>query len=256
MSERRIPPDLRARIAAQEGLLTRQQLSHAGLPDDLVGSNVKAGRWQRVLPRVYATVTGPLTRPAQIWAGILYAGAGATVSYETAAEAWGLVDEPGPGVHLTIGVDRRVRGLGGIRIHYSSRLDAARHPIRIPPVTTVEETVLDLVDQAERVGDIELWVTRACQRRRTTPERLGIALAARRRFRWRREMQQLLVDVSTGAESPLRDRLRPEGRARPWPASGPPAAPPSVRSAESMERRGVRRLSYRRGARRTDRPFR
>lgn len=203
MADHRIPRSLRETIAAQEGVLTRQQVTHSGLPGDLVRSNVRAGRWQRVLPRVYATLTGPLTRSAQVWAALLYAGAGATVSHETAAELWGLVDQPGHGVHVTIGVDRRVRSLVGVQIHYSYRLDTTRHPNRRPPVTNVEETVLDLVDQAERPEDAEMWVIRACQRRRTTPERLGTALDARKKIRWRSEVQRLLVDVSTGAESPL-----------------------------------------------------
>jgi hypothetical protein len=128
---------------------------------------------------------------------------GATLSHETAAEVWGLVDEPGHGVQVTIGVDRRVRSLAGVRIHYSFRIDATRHPTRTPPVTCIEETVLDLVDQAERAEDVEMWVTRASQRRRTTPERLGIALDARRKIRWRSEVQSLLADASMGAETPL-----------------------------------------------------
>lgn len=80
--------------------------------------------------------------------GLLYAGTGATLSHETAAEVWGLVDMPGRAVHVTIPVSRRVVSLATVRIHYANRLDGSRHPSRVPPVVTVEETVLDLIDRA------------------------------------------------------------------------------------------------------------
>jgi hypothetical protein len=47
------------------------------------------------------------------------------------------------------------------------------------------------------------WVTRACQRRLTTPARLLAALSARKRIRWRRELLAVLADVAEGAETPL-----------------------------------------------------
>ncbi|MGH3095416.1 MAG: hypothetical protein ACRDMV_05375 [Streptosporangiales bacterium] len=46
-------------------------------------------------------------------------------------------------------------------------------------------------------------MSRACQRRKTTPDRLGAALAARKKIRWREPIQGALADVSDGAETPL-----------------------------------------------------
>jgi hypothetical protein len=63
--------------------------------------------------------------------------------------------------------------------------------------------VLDLVDSAATRAEVVSWVTRACQRRRTTPERLGLALEARKKISWRGLVQALLADVSDGAQSPL-----------------------------------------------------
>lgn len=46
-------------------------------------------------------------------------------------------------------------------------------------------------------------VTRACQRRRTTPARFSAAAKARKKLRFRRVLEALVDDVAEGAESPL-----------------------------------------------------
>lgn len=106
-------------------------------------------------------------------------------------------------IHVTVLADRRVRKQPGIRIHYGKRLTQARHPTRIPAVTRVDDTVLDLVDAAEQLDEVVGWPTRACQRRLTTPERLIRALEQRRRFSWRSTVTAMLGEVSDGAESAL-----------------------------------------------------
>ena len=46
-------------------------------------------------------------------------------------------------------------------------------------------------------------VTRACQRRLTTPERLVVAMSARKKIRWRAPLEAMVADVAQGAQSPL-----------------------------------------------------
>jgi hypothetical protein len=199
----RLAAPLRADIERQAGMVSRQQLVCSGASNDVARSQVRAGRWQRIHPRVYATFTGQLSREAHQWAALLYAGAGATLSHETAAEVWGLTDEPNRVVHVTIPVNRRVTSLATVRIHYANRLALSRHPTRRPPVISVEETVLDLVDRALTLQEVVSLVTRACQRRRTTLDRLSHALDGRKKVRWRKAMEGLLSEVAEGAHSPL-----------------------------------------------------
>lgn len=187
----------------QAGILSVLQVAQGGLSRDIPRTQIKAGRWQRVHPRVYATFTGPLPRDAQIWAALLYAGDGATLSHETAAELWGLLDGQSERLHVTIPVNRRMASLAEVQIHYAHRLADSRHPTRIPRVTVVEHTVLDLIDRATRVDDVLTWVTRAVQRRRTTPERLGLALDERKKIRWRAATANALAEARLGAVSPL-----------------------------------------------------
>ncbi|WP_198664148.1 type IV toxin-antitoxin system AbiEi family antitoxin domain-containing protein [Jiangella endophytica] len=168
-----LPSDVTAIAAQQDGVISLQQAAAAGLTQRRIGWLVRSGRWQRVHARVYATFTGPLSYRGLVWAAILRAGRGAVASHRTAAYLDGLCDDPGPVVHVTAPADRHVRSrIDGVRVHYAHRLARTRHPTRVPPRTRTEETVLDLVDTTRRPQEVETWVTSACQRRRTTPERL------------------------------------------------------------------------------------
>ncbi|MGC9670186.1 hypothetical protein ACNTMW_27040 [Planosporangium sp. 12N6] len=168
---------------------------------------------------VYATHNGPLGRDCLLWAAVLRAGDGAVLSHESAAEMAGLVDEPQYPIHVTVPTRRRVRRSAGIVVHRSSRVDAARHPIRLPPQTRVEETVVDLTQTAPSVAQALAWITRACGRRLSRPERIAAAIDARKKLRWREELLAAVCDVAEGAESPLELRyLRDVERAHGLPA--------------------------------------
>ncbi|WP_211239514.1 hypothetical protein [Jiangella gansuensis] len=80
--------------------------------------------------------------------------------------------------------------------------------------------MLDLVDATTRPREVETWVTAACQRRRTTPERLADALGRRKKIRWRPMLESMLSDVAAGAQSPLELRhLRAVERAHGLPTA-------------------------------------
>jgi hypothetical protein len=65
---------------------------------------------------------------ARLWAAILYAGPGAVLSHETAAEIDGLIDTRSADIHLTVPGPRRVQKVAGIQIHRSRRLGGLRFP--------------------------------------------------------------------------------------------------------------------------------
>lgn len=152
-----------------------------------------------------------------VWAAVLAAGEGATLSHHSAAEAIGLVDRSAGPIHITIPAARHVKApIHGVVLHRSHRLESARHPSRTPPQTRVEETVLDLVDAAKNIDEAIGWLTRACSSRRTTAARIARVLASRKRIKWRSELDAALADIESGATSPLelrylRDVERPHG---------------------------------------------
>jgi hypothetical protein len=226
-----LPEPLRELTAFQYGLLSRRQALEGGLTRSIISSELQRGRWQRLHTGVYAVFTGPPGRPAVLWAAVLRAGRGAMLSYHTAAELTGLADRQSSALHVTLPAERRITRMPGIAVHVCDRAAEARHPSATPPRTTVEETVLDLVNVARTSDDVYGWVTRAIGRRLTTPAKLGDAMARRSRLRWRQDLEQALAADQGGVHSSLEHRyLRDVER--------PHALPPGVRQAQA--RRGGR----------------
>jgi hypothetical protein len=158
-----VPPEpmltgVRAQMAEQSGVLSRRQALAGGLTEGEIRARVASGRWQRVHPGVFAVHGGVLSRSARLWAALLYAGEGAALSHQTAAEVLGFRGRPDPLIHVTIPSARRVRKQPGLVIHRADR-SVARVPL---PVVSAAETVLDLTDVATCLDDVLGWVTRGC----------------------------------------------------------------------------------------------
>ncbi len=178
-----------------------------------------AGRWQQLYRGVYAVFSGPPRRETWLWAAVLRAGPGAVLSHLTAAELHGLVDSPAETIFVTVPSNRRVK-TPGLVIRLSSRVGEATQPGREPPRTSVEETVLDLVELAWTFDDACGWITRACARRLTTEKRLRAAMAVRKKMRWRAELDDVLAAAGDGIHSVLEYRyLRDVERAHGLPRS-------------------------------------
>jgi predicted transcriptional regulator of viral defense system len=213
---RQIPPQLLELAEQQCGIVTKRQAIALGMTRSVIASHVRYGRWQRLHPGVYATFTGRPSRPAELWAAVLSAGLGAMLSYQTAAELAGLIKRPSPLIHVTVPADRRVARRPGIVVHRSEREAAARHPVKQPPQTRIEETVLDLAGAARTIDDAHAWITRCLGSRLTTQGKLHQALAVRSKIRWRAELTELLTPDAAGFHSVLERRYhsnveRPHG---------------------------------------------
>ncbi len=180
----------------------------AGLSRHAIEARLASGRWQRLYRGVYLTFSGPIPRTARLWAAIVRTGDDAVLSHHTAAEAWQLSDRVTSLIHVSVPRQAGPLEIPGVAVHYSSRLPGARHPARLPPRTMLEETVLDLASIAATAEDAVAWAIKACQRRLTTPERIGGAMAARHRVRWRRDLEGALTEVSEGVHSPLELRYK------------------------------------------------
>lgn len=208
-------------LESQAGVAGRQQALRGGLSRDVLRRRLASGRWRRLRRGVYATFSGPPSRQAELWAALLRAGPGATLSHHTAAELRGLTDDPSEQIHVTVPVARNParRKIPGLIIHRSSRIDTARHPVLSPPRTRVEDTVLDLIEDARDFDEAFAWICRAVGRRRTTASLLAAALAARKKMRWRTELSAALADAADGVHSLLERRYvtgveRPHGLPR------------------------------------------
>jgi predicted transcriptional regulator of viral defense system len=203
----KVPLSLGDAARYQGGVLTRRQALDSGLSVGVINSKLKFGRWRQIYPGVYAAFTGPVSWEARLWAAVLYAGAGAQLSHETAAELNGLTEYRSALIHVTVPVSRRVRQPRGIKIHLSSHIDPkARFPRGIPPHTLVEETIIDLASTANCLDDACGWITSAFGRRLTGEGPLQKALGARKKLRWRPELDEFITAAAGGAHSLLEFR--------------------------------------------------
>ncbi|HTZ23396.1 MAG TPA: hypothetical protein VMC83_05330, partial [Streptosporangiaceae bacterium] len=94
-----------------------------------------------------------------------------------------------------------------MKIHLSAYLDVkARFPRGVVPHTLVEETVIDLVETAGSFDEACGWVTAAFGRRLTGQGPLRAALGARRKLRWRGQLDEMIIAAAGGAHSLLEFR--------------------------------------------------
>jgi hypothetical protein len=201
-----MPQACRDLAQLQCGVISRSQALSCGIPPDVIDGLLRAQRWLRLRRGVYSTFTGEPSRAATLWAVVLLAGADAALSHQTAAELFKITDQPSALIHVTIPHRRRMSPTAGVVIHRSSRLAEAIHPTLLPRRTRIEETVLDLAEQAVAFDVALGTVCVASQRRLTTGDRLGEAMSRRKRMRWRAELLEALGLVDTGVHSLLEYR--------------------------------------------------
>jgi hypothetical protein len=214
-----LPPACRELVELQSGVISRQQAIRSGMDPDVIDRLLAGGRWQCLQRGSYAVFTGQPPREAALWAALHRAGAGAVLSHLTAAELFRLTDRRSSLIHVTIPESRHVGRIPGVAVHRSTRVWEARHPTLLPPRTRIEQTVLDLVQDAATAEDAFNWACSACQRGLTTAERLCSSMCGRKKMRWRAELSAALTDIAEGAHSLLEHRYihrveRPHGLPR------------------------------------------
>ncbi|MGH3124326.1 MAG: hypothetical protein ACRDND_25355 [Streptosporangiaceae bacterium] len=210
------PGDVFDALQQQCGVVSRAQVLSSGMTRKQIEGRLRGGRWQRLYPGVYATFSGDPGRASILWAAVLRVGDKAVLSHYTAAELAGLIGTPSATIHVTVPSGQGVSPIPGVTLHYSRRVAQARHPVRTPPQTRVEETVLDLASVSASLDEALGWMFRACGSRKTTPDRLAAALALRDRVRWRTELGAALALGAQGVHSLLEFRYvnrveRPHG---------------------------------------------
>lgn len=203
-----VPDALRNQARLQHGVVTRRQALDAGLSCDSIRSKVKYRRWTRVLPGVYALDPGKLSREGTLWAAVLWAGEGAVLSHESAAEVQGMLDKPTRIIHVTVPPDRRPRSLPGIRVHRSDRVLGlrGRYPAGWLPATLPPDTVLDLTQAARDPDEICDWIARAFQKGKVSEHIMLDALRRRTQVRHREDITMLICEAADGTHSPLEHR--------------------------------------------------
>jgi hypothetical protein len=236
-----IPAVLWEQARWQAGVITREQALLSGLSRSAIASKLEHGRWLQVYRGVYTTFTGSMNREARLWAVVLYAGPGARLSYGTAAELIRLTDRRSSLIHVTIPAGRRVAPQRGVIIHRSiSPGENWRFPRGVPPYTLADETVIDLVHAADDLNDVIACVTGAFARKLTSEDRLRREAAARKKLRWRADLEEIIPAAAGGAHSVIEYRYDRDVEQ----AHGLPPAAKQVRFTKPDGSKGFRDRYY------------
>ncbi len=192
-------------LSEQRGVVSTEQLTTFGVGPSAVKSHLSACRWQRVVPRIYATFTGSLPREALLSAGLLYGGSYAVLSHRTAAEQWGLLPTDEGTVHVTVPYGcSAVSQPPRVVVHRSRALRHIVAPTS-PPTTSRADTVLDVAVLEPTARDAMRVLTALITTGRIGPWEVRRRLEQRPPRRYRRALCDAVARVLTGVESPLEE---------------------------------------------------
>ncbi|MQA61353.1 MAG: hypothetical protein GEU86_07615 [Actinophytocola sp.] len=193
----------RVLLKEQAGMVLWSQLRRLGLSSEDVEANVKAQRWTRVLPRVYATFTGELSRDAKLHAALLYGGGEAVLSHSSAAEEWGMVPITDRPVDITVPyTSSAISQLPLVRVHRSR---AIRHSVvaTFPPRTKRTDTILDLASAQPTAKEAKYTVVDLLTRHRVDADTMRACFELRPPHRHRGAIKQGIQLVRVGFMSGL-----------------------------------------------------
>ena len=211
-----------ARAKRQDGCITTAECVELGLSHKRVAWLERNGHWTRLHRGVYVASSGTPAWRQRARAALLYAGAGAALSHESAGYKHQLVDTAPRIIEVSIPVTRRVKPSRGVRIMRRVTMPPSYGRLR---AVSPEHTVVDLLDRTRTVDDAVGVITRA-HRLGVAPWGMREAVAARPRLRQRRLATDLLAEADAGIESPLERRYHHDVER----AHGLPAAKLQVRT--------------------------
>jgi hypothetical protein len=151
-------------LNAQHQVITRAQGLGCGIPRSTITSWCRPdGKWQKLLPGVYLTVTGQPADEQRLMAALLYGGPRSVITGPAALRAYGL-RVPGPDVtDLLVPMATRRQSAGYLRIHRTRDLP---RPRRLGPLRYAEpaRAIVDAAQHLASVDDVHAVVTEAIQR--------------------------------------------------------------------------------------------
>jgi len=171
-------PEVEALIAAQDGLLHREQAYECGMSRAKLRWWISRGYWRAALPAVYATFPGALSPSQRLLAASLYAGVDAQVTGPAALRLYGLRTAPVDGLVCVLVPHRRQRPpVGWVRVSRTRRLDP--HPLSVGPlvVASLPRAVVDTARACPEQAVQEL-LTEVVLQRFCTPAQVRTELLA------------------------------------------------------------------------------
>lgn len=196
---------------AQQGLMSRAQVTAAGVTRSQLRWRLRTGRWIAVLPGVFATFTGDLRREQQMIAALLYGGPDARLTGAVALAVHGFRSVPVEHcVRIVVPCNRRVPSTGFVRVHRTARPDPFARLVGTLRVASPERAVVEAARAAVDRRRVRAWVAEAVQVGHCTVEDLLRELRAAPRSRpaaLRRAIDEVVTGVRSVAEGDARALL-------------------------------------------------
>ena len=209
---------LRRILAAQHHVISRSQALESGIPRSTVNTWCKAGgKWQKLLPGVYLTLTGKPTVEQRHMAALLYAGAGSVITGPAALRLHRL-RSPGPdAIDVLIPWAVKRQSTGFVRVHRTRRMPRcyATGQIRF---ATAARAVADAAHGFRTLDDVRAVIAEAVQKRACTIAEIGLELAegsARDTVHLRTALAEVRDGVRSVAEARFRQRVQESDLPRP-----------------------------------------
>src|SRR5260370_6269289 len=160
-------------LRRQPGVIGRGQVLSCGMTDKILDRRVRSGgRWQRLLPGVYLTVTGTPTRDQLDTAALLYAGPGSVLSGAAALRRHGGGVPPPATIDVLIPAKRRRKSVAFVVIRVTTRLP--EQVCYVGPVQYVlpARAVADMVRWLDDLASVRATVAAAVQTKMCTVDQL------------------------------------------------------------------------------------
>ena len=196
---------LSALSQSQAGVFTREQTIAWGVTVDELKAQVSAGRLLRLSPGVFFSARATPGLAGRRWAALLASGEGAVLSHWTAASVRGTSNraQQSAWIDISIPAERHEVAVPFARVRRSRLLPAKATVFDGWPITTAEDTVLDLVGEMRAPHDVIALLTDACRSRNVTASQILDAMAVRKRQRHRQLVKDVVADIGVGVESTL-----------------------------------------------------
>jgi hypothetical protein len=196
-------------VREQFGVIGRGQALDCGLSRKRIDYLTRdGGPWQRVLPGVYATTTGTMTREQRDMAALLHSGPRSVITGHTAVGRHNLPCAGGNQVDVLVPPEVRVASTSFAHIIRTGRMPEEFHSMNGIRFACLPRAVADAARGMSRLGDVRAVVASAVQYGRCDLPTLITELNQGPKSgsaKLRRALEEACIGIRSSAEADLKD---------------------------------------------------
>src|SRR5579875_866485 len=203
----------------QAGVVSRSQALDCGLSRASVDYLIRPeGRWQRILPGVYAATTGTVTPDQRAMAALLHAGPRSMITGATAIRRYNLRCAGLNEIDVLVPPDVRVKSTEFVRIIRTTRMPEKFYAIDEIRCAPLERAIADAARGMKRLSDVRAVVAEAVQRGRcdvaSLVRELSEGPSVGSRF-YRIALAEISDGIRSAAEADLKNLIDRSGLEKP-----------------------------------------